>query len=268
MGLIRRHRVLTALAVVLLVVVGVGWTLLHTEQPGPASVEDALERFHESDDGADLSPTPRPPDGVYTYRGEGHEQLSVPPLGQDDGETMPATVTHEGRGCWTFRIDFTSGHWQSWRYCPGADRDGFEEVAGATGQQWDLGVSQMGNISHFTCDNNPVVWTAVAGEAVDTRCSGTNSAVDGTTVTHGTWRFVGPEALTIGGEEVEAMHFSGDRQLSGGQEGTEVTEVWFREDGLLLRYERDIEVRTDSPIGDITYTERGWFELADLQPER
>jgi hypothetical protein len=34
----------------------------------------------------------------------------------------------------------------------------------------------------------------------------------------------------------------------------------------LVRYERDIEARTDSPVGDITYTEAGWFELTDLAP--
>jgi hypothetical protein len=72
--------------------------------------------------------------------------------------------------------------------------------------------------------------------------------------------------VTVGEGPVEAMHYVGDRALTGGQEGTEATDAWFRSDGLLLRYERDIEVRTDSPIGEITYTEAGSFQLAQLDP--
>ena len=34
----------------------------------------------------------RPPDGVYVMEGEGSEAISFPPVSQEDGETMPATV--------------------------------------------------------------------------------------------------------------------------------------------------------------------------------
>jgi hypothetical protein len=115
---------------------------------------------------------------------------------------------------------------------------------------------------------NPVVFEASPGEEVDHSCSGTNTAIGGETTSAGVWRFEGPEVLTIAGEEVDTLHFHGDRTISGAQDGSELTDAWFGPDGLLLRYERDIEVRSDSPIGTITYTESGWFELTELEPQR
>jgi hypothetical protein len=268
MGVIRRHKVLTALALVAVLVAIAAWVVLGADQPGPPSVDEAVDRFEDGQGDGGPSATPRPPAGVYRYRGEGREHLSFPPLDQSDGTELPGTVTHDPDGCWTFRIDFNQGHWQSWHYCPTAAGDGYLELGGDSGQRWDLGVSSMGNTSHFRCPDNPVVWPADPGDQVDHWCTGTSSAIEGTTTSEGTWRFVGPTSLTVGTDEVDVLHFRGARELHGSQEGVESTEAWFRADGLLVRYERDIEARTSSPIGDITYTEEGWFELTDLRPLR
>jgi hypothetical protein len=74
--------------------------------------------------------------------------------------------------------------------------------------------------------------------------------------------------LTVDGVAVDAWHFRQDRTITGAQEGGKTAEMWFREDGLLLRSERDIEVRSPSPVGDITYTETGSVELTGLEPRR
>lgn len=50
---------------------------------------------------------------------------------------MPATVSDEDGGCWRFRIDYSSNHWQSWRYCPRSD-GGLDEAGGQTYQKWDF----------------------------------------------------------------------------------------------------------------------------------
>ena len=56
--------------------------------------------------------------------------------------------------------------------------------------------------------------------------------------------------------------------MSGGQDGTEQADVWFAAaDGLPLRNERRIEVRTDTIIGETTYTEDAEFELQSIEPE-
>jgi hypothetical protein len=266
---VRHHRVLITIGIVaLLVAGGVVTTVLTVDTPGPASVDAALGRFREDGgDGEPDLPSSRPPEGVYLYAGEGEAALSFPPLTQHDGAELPATVTHRPRGCWTLRVDFNTEHWQEWSYCRVGD--GVVETRGRSGQEWDLGVNSAGNVSTFLCrPPNPVlVAEAEPGDEVEQTCSGSNSAVGGTTTSTGPSTFVGVETLVIGGTEVTANHLHGERTLTGGQEGDEVIDAWFRDDGLLLRYERDIEVRTNSPVGVITYTEVGEFELTDLQPQ-
>jgi hypothetical protein len=275
MGVLRRHKVLVTIGVLFAVAVGVVVVAaIRIDSPGPASVGDALDRLHENagDDGSNVVTSRRPPEGVYAYVGEGREELSFPPLSQQDGTEMPGTVTHRARGCWTFRIDFNAEHWQEWRYCPNpvpdGDRVGFAEVGGRTGQEWDLGVSRLGNLSTFTCDPPNHILPPPATGISDHSCSGSNSAIAGETTSAGPWRFVARDTVTVDGEAVETLHFQSQRTLSGGQDGTEHTETWFRPDGLLVRYERDIEARSDSPIGAITYTEVGSFQLARLEPRR
>ncbi|MCZ7526154.1 MAG: hypothetical protein M5U14_07110 [Acidimicrobiia bacterium] len=94
----------------------------------PVPVEEVLERFHpvpgEEPDGTLL----RPRQGVYRYRGSGTERISTPPRSQSQGPEIPATVEHRDDGCWTFRIDYSSNHWQTWDYCP---RDGGWSSSGA-----------------------------------------------------------------------------------------------------------------------------------------
>jgi len=106
------------------------------------------------------------------------------------------------------------------------------------------------------------------GTTTEQSCSGTNSALEGETTSSGPSLYVGPATITVDGEDVQTMHFQSERSLTGSQEGQEHTEAWFRDDGLLVRYQRDIEVRTDSPVGAITYTETGSFQLSRLEPRR
>jgi hypothetical protein len=268
-GFVRHHWVLITIGIVaLLVAGGAVITVLTVDAPGPASVDDALGRFREEGgDGEPDLPSGRPPEGVYLYAGEGEAALSFPPLTQHDGAELPATVTHRPRGCWALRVDFNTEHWQEWSYCRVGD--GVVETRGRSGQEWDLGVNSAGNVSTFLCrPPNPVlVAEAEPGDEVEQTCSGSNSGVGGTTTSSGRSTFVGVETLVIGGTEVAANHLHGERTLTGGQEGDQVTDAWFRDDGLLLRYEREIEVRTNSPVGVITYTEEGEFELTALQPQ-
>ena len=268
-GFVRRHWVLLGIAVIGALVVGaVATTVLSLDTPGPASVDDAVDRFRENGgDGGPALPGGRPPEGVYRYEATGQSALSFPPLTQHDGAELPATVTHQPRGCWTTRVDFNAEHWQEWTYCRVGDT--MVETRGRSGQAWDLGVSSAENVSTFLCrPPNPVlVPEAEPGDEVEQSCSGRNTAVDGRTTSGGPSTFVGEETLVIDGTEVTTFHLHNERTLTGGQEGDESTDAWFRYDGLLVRYERDIEVGTDSPIGTITYTEEGHFQLTGLRPQ-
>ena len=56
--------------------------------------------------------------------------------------------------------------------------------------------------------------------------------------------------------------------MSGAQVGTERSEVWFvAASGLPVSNERTVEARTDTPIGESTYTETGEFHLVSVDPD-
>ena len=231
-----------------------------------ASTRDAERRFAQSS--SSEAPVPnvlRPPAGVYLYRGSGTEHLSLPPKSQHQGPEMPATVTYRADGCWTFRIDYNSAHWQTWIYCSRAGE--LDELGGQTFERWDFVVTKFDSTSTFTCDPPSVVIRATMhpGDAWRQSCSGTSSGTKGTATTAGLYTFVGRENLTVGNATVAANHFHQVRTLSGSQTGTQDTDLWFAVgNGLPVRNERTVTVHTDTVIGNSTYTERGSFELTSL----
>ncbi len=82
-----------------------------------ASIAQAVQDFRKTH-GAAISGFLRPPTGVYTFVGTGTEQLSLLKTAQHWGPRIPVTVTGDAQSCWTFRVDYSTHHWQSTRYCP------------------------------------------------------------------------------------------------------------------------------------------------------
>lgn len=265
-------------------VVGFGVTtilFLTRDDPDPMPVEEVIAAFRSttttitrSSATASTTSSPgerraplRPPEGVYVMEGEGSEAISFPPVSQDDGETMPATVGHDPDGCWTFTLFYNEAHWQDWELC--ARGDDLVETGGHTFQRWDFGVVTVENVSTFVCDP-PARLIPRDADARSTRgrsCVGTNDQVSGTTTSTGTLTFVGIEPLSIGGEVLDALHVRSDNILSGAQTGEDVSDLWFSViDGLPLRGERDAVVESDSPVGAVSYTEQGWWQLTSTVP--
>jgi hypothetical protein len=209
----------------------------------------------------------RPPQGVYLYEGGGTDRLDKPPKEQAQGPSMPGTVTHEANGCWTFRIDYSTNHWQLWEYCP-VD-GGLDEAGGSSFQRWNFGALINETTSTFACDSPTVRADQQPGDEWTQSCTGTSSGVDGVTLSSGPYRYVGTETLTIGGESVRAHRYHRERTTSGNQVGSESTEAWFSaETGMPLRNERHLEATSDTVIGEVNYTEDGEFELTSLEPKR
>jgi hypothetical protein len=178
---------------------------------------------------------------------------------------MPGTVTHGDDGCWTFRIDYSSNHWQDWTYCP---RDGgLAEMAGRTFQRWDLGFSSAENHSRFTCTSPTLVAGMQPGDTWRQSCVGRNDEIEGTTRSVGAMRFVGIDEVRVGKETVPAYHLVQRRRVSGSQRGSLRADVWFAPDGLPLRERHTVTVATGSPIGDIDYEESTDFSLVSLGPQ-
>ena len=204
----RGHRRRWIVALVVLGVIGAGAAtfvvLWRRSGAHEVSTEEARRRFEASSSTTE-PPNPevlRPGAGVYLYHGSGTEQLSLPPKTQHQGPRMPGTVTHRADGCWTFRIDYSTQHWQTWVYCP---RDGgLVERGGQTFERWDFVFTTYDSTSTFRCDPPSVTIRATmrAGDRWQQSCRGTSSGTKGVGVTSGPYTFVGADTLTIGGVRV------------------------------------------------------------------
>lgn len=234
------------------------------------SIDDAKRRFEK--DSSTLPAQPhvlRPPAGVYTYVGKGNEHLSFPPKNQAQGPNMPATVTHRANGCWVLRIDYSSNHWQTFDYCPRGK--GLAETGGQTFERFDFVATKVDTTATVTCvpEAPTVLPDMQPGQRWDQRCTGTNTAISGQLTTSGPYTFVGQESVDVGDTSVPAYHFHQERTLTGAQTGTQRADLWFdTRTGMPLRNEHKLVVRSDSPIGKITFTETGNYVLASLTPQR
>jgi hypothetical protein len=267
----RHRRLIVALVILGVVAIAIGAFVVMWRRSGAheVSTEAARRRFEASSSTQAANPAVlRPKAGVYVYRGSGTEHLSLPPKSQSQGPRMPATVTHRRDGCWTFRIDYSSRHWQTWIYCPRSG--GLVELGGETFERWDFVFTKYDSTSTFTCDPPSVTVRAVMhpGDRWKQTCRGTSSGTKGEAVTAGQYTFVGNDTVTVAGTAVAAFRFHQERTVSGSQSGTQTTDLWFAaRDGLPLRNERTQTVHTNTVVGSSTYTEHGRFELTSLQPQ-
>lgn len=262
----RRSRIAAGAAIAVVVVLAVFAFRWVTGGARPVEFDDAARPT-----GSTLPTEPaelRPEQGMYRYRGTGTDRLDVPPRSQPQGPDMPASVSHRPDGCWTFRIDYSTNHWQSWDYCP--QDGGLLEAGGTSFQRWDFGAFASETTATFTCSDAVTIRAdARPGDEWTQRCTGTATGTDGTTVSEGPYRFVGRETMTVDGRQEPALRYRRDRSTSGNQTGSESSDVWFSErTGLPLRNERHLEARTDTVIGEVLYTEEGTFELVSPEPRR
>lgn len=269
----RSHRRRWILALLVLGVLagagGVGaWVLLGGGDPRPVTLEEAKERAG----GSTLTTAPEgefgpPAAGVYEYRGTGSEHTSFPPLTEAQGPTMPATVKGDGPGCWRFRIDYSSHHWQDWRFC--ASPAGIATTGGQTFSRRDFPGFQVDNTSTFTCaEPDVLLWPDMqAGDVRPGLCTGTSTAVGGSTTSAGSTTYVGDEPIDVAGREVLARHLRYDRTLSGAQDGTEVADWWVDPWTMLpLRHQHQIQLETKVGALTVDYREDSTFELTSRTP--
>ena len=253
-------------AAVLLVVIASAVFWLSTSRARPVSLGDAQHRVQgQSAPAADGRPTP----GVYRFTGWGSERLSLPPLSQSESPTMPGTVTLESHGCWVFRIDYSTHHWQTWQYC--LHQGDLWEAGGRSWQLWSIGMVDLTNLSTFSCAPRSMALPLrrSPGQIWQSSCTGRNSSVGGTTVSAGPYQYLGTATIRVGGIPVRAAHFLRLRTESGAQSGTERDDAWFAEnDGMVLRLDQSISVSSKTPFGSSTYSQTGSFALASLVPRR
>lgn len=269
----RRRLVVLGVLVVVVVLAG-GWLVFGADRVRQTTEEEARQRLESgsvvttgSTAPATMPLTGPPAQGVYRYRGSGREDTSFPPLTEDQGPAMPATVTAQADGCWVLRLDYNTHHWQDWTFCT---RDGrLIERGGSTFSRRAVGTLDIENTSTFTCD--PEIVVADASDQVDAArqrsCVGSGSLLPDKTTAAGTSTNLGRETIDLGGTPVETIHVRDELTYSGAQTGTETADTWFEiTTGLPVRNEHHIVAVTNTPFGEITFTEDSRYELEDLHP--
>jgi hypothetical protein len=251
----------------LLIGMGITAVWLTTSRASQVTLREAESRPGSGGNGTSTAGRPVP--GVYAYSGTGTEHLSLPPLSQAEGPTIPGTVTLDGPRCWVFRIDYSTHHWQTWHYCQhGTD---LWEAGGQSWQLWPVGPFDVTNVTSFTCEAGSMALPGrgSVGQIWASRCSGTNTSVKGVTVSAGPYRLIGTTVLSVGGVPVRVVHFRRTRTDSGAQVGTERADVWIDpRTGLPVRLEQHLRVTTSTMFGTSTYTQDGVLMLASLVPHR
>ena len=244
---------------------GIAWSHRGAQE---ASTDQAVEEFRQRHDAAGSSFL-RPASGVYTYVGTGTEKLSLLATTQQWGPEIPVTVTGEADGCWAFRIDYSTNHWQSSRFCP-AGRV-LKQTGETTFQSFDFVAVNVSDTNETVCDPpiDRVRVDARPGDSWTATCTGRSPSRNTEFAATGTDTFVGVESVTVAGEDVAAYHYRVERSVSGSQTGSEHYDMWFSAlDGLPVKTERSVEVHSPSPIGTVTYTEQGSFTLDSITPRR
>jgi hypothetical protein len=258
------------IAVVLIAAIVLLSMFVFRDTPGARSVDDALSDFRSGTDntgnGASIR---RPPAGVYVADATGKASISLPPATQSYGATLPVTVTHEGDNCWSTEVDFNNSFRQTWHYC--IEDGNLTEHGNFTTTRWDLGLMAITNETTFECEPPGVLIRTgeATGQSSDYSCAGHSDSVAGETRSDITVESVGLENLTIDGVEVPTYHYVEVDTLTGAQRGVTKVEYWYSADEFhLVRMARDIDLKTNSPVGDITYRETGGWKLASLTPQR
>ena len=252
-------------AVAVAVVVG---SYVFRSLPGARSLRSAARAFEAT---TTTVPTPRsfalPPAGVYRASGSGFEQIAVPPDTIHDSAVMPVSVTYLPDGCWRWHLDYNTAHWHEYDFCPKDGRLLLE--AQRNSLTWNFGLTSVTNLARFTC-NPPspiVVESPRSGEVFAHRCTGTNTAVAGTSTAAGPVTIVGVRTIEVGTRAVQAIEMTRRQTITGGQSGTLDETWWFATStGMPLAESRDYHLTTKSPIGKIAYAEIGSWHLDSLVP--
>jgi hypothetical protein len=267
----RRALTIAGIVVVVLVLAAL-WFVYGGERARQSSEEQARQRVTDSSSAPTtavsetaFSSTPQP--GLYRYQGSGRENTTFPPLVEEQGPSMPATVNLAEDGCWQFQIDYNTHHWQSWTYC--ARHGELTEQKNETFARRNLGGANIDNTSVFACEPPVLILRATdpPGTTHDRSCVGHGTLVPAETTAAGTVTVIGPEQLVVGGETVATVHVRYDLTYRGGQSGSETTDLWFASStGMPMKNEHHILVDTDTPFGKITYTEDAQFAPLTLSP--
>lgn len=229
---------------------------------GPASSEPTQPTApSDSPSGSgEIAPTFGMPDeGVYTYATEGWETVSMAGARHDYPTETFAAVRHLGGCRWETDHRILEEHRERKEYCSDGSALlalGFDSYITFFGQTAE---------SHGRCDPPQVSahLPADPGQRYTSSCSG-----DGWT-SEAIVTFVGREAIQVGGQSVEALHYTQETTLRGSNRGESHMDVWYHpETGLPIEVVRRTQSWAQAFGGEVEYNEDVRFVLLSLDPQR
>jgi hypothetical protein len=199
----------------------------------------------------------RPTPGVYVYVGSGLERVSV--LGGAEHVFGPelAAMVELGDGCeWSIELMHAKEHRSKSTYC--TNEEGVQ-LRSSIDETKFFGITETTNT---TCTD---AWLLRTGDdAATTRtwtCRG-----DGRTTMH-ELSVLGVTTARVGDETVDdAVRLQDVGEISGVSTGTATATATHAPDGMLLTFDEDIDVRSESPLGDTDYKLTGTWKLRSLTP--
>ncbi len=261
----RRHRrrrlvIIASFTFVAVVVAGlIAAAIIFSESTTPVDVEQAVSEFRADTGDVDGAVAALPEPGVYTYSTSGRESVdALDGRHHDYPAETTITVRHEGCGAkltWrplAERFDDTvvcpesSGvvlpSYRSYHEFFGMDDD--REFVCEPGSLWYPAATEPGTTWTVRC----------ADDDVDVLRTGT---------------ITGLSEVEVAGETIEVLTFELHDEISGASVGTNerVVKV-LPENGLIVELAASVDVRSDSPLGDVHYLELYRLRLTSLAPRR
>jgi hypothetical protein len=200
-----------------------------------------------------------PDPGVYTYATTGRESIDA--LGGRSHrypEVSTITVTHARCGAVSTWRPLRE-RWDAMSICPSAR--GMELRVDRNHHEF-FGI---GDTREFVCEPGALFFpaTTAPGTTWTDRCSTDDVDV----VRTGT--ILGTSQVMVGGTPVTVLGFEMLEEISGASTGTTERTVRVVPDtGLVVELRLVVDVRNDSPLGDVHYVERYRIRLTSLVPRR
>lgn len=251
---------LVALVIIAAVAFGVR-ALGARDETDAVDSREAAQLVEEEAGSEDIEAGDRPEAGTYTYTGSGEERVDA--LGGSKHvfpKEFSAVIQLDSEDdCkWTSNVVYVKQHIEERRYC----------TKGSV--MTDLGFTRKINFfnqlqtAEYVCTDAERLRTdAQEGDTASWKCTQGLSTTSSYTST-----FLGNETLTVGGEAVKTWHYRVVSKQTGDTVGGDVSEFWFAETGLIVKFTADLDVKTKSVIGDTRFEEELSYALTSLVPEQ
>lgn len=259
-----RKRVLATAVTLIISLLGVVWWLSFS--PEVVTVKDALDDFRARVSTTLMAKSPArvprgphaiPPIGVYTYKTVGRESLDGP-LNESHDYPAESAITITASDCgfdWRWEVFERRSDTNTWCWT----NSGLTESRSTT----DHIFFNVHDKRTFVCQPVAVVLPSDPAATSSSICAGSD------TVNAHTAQVAGTESLQVGGDTVDTVIVKATDVAGKKSRGTSTVTLWLRaSDGLIVKMHRIADIKNNSIIGAIHYTEDITLTLSSLLPQR